>query len=100
MIEIRIVVKNPRADILGIKEAMAYYCEAYGDIKLISVSEIKEPDGQMSLWKETTGWREKTVNIDGPACRECPRCHKVRAVDNFCSACGAELMKIGGGTYE
>lgn len=99
MIEIRIVVKNPRADILGIKEALAYYCEAYGDIKLISVSEIKEPDGQMSLWKEAAGWREKTVNIDGPACRECPRCHKVRAVDNFCSACGAELGGQNDGFY-
>lgn len=29
---------NPKADLLAVKEALAYYCEDYGDIKLISIT--------------------------------------------------------------
>lgn len=49
-VEIRVLVKDPRADIQAIKEALAYYCEAYGDIKLLSVKPIEET--QESLWSK------------------------------------------------
>lgn len=48
-VEIRVLLTDPRADVLAIKEALAYYCEAYGDIKLLSVKPIEEK--QESLWR-------------------------------------------------
>lgn len=33
---------NPRADLLAVKEALACYCERYGDLKLISIT-AQEP---------------------------------------------------------
>ena len=47
-IEIRVLLKDPKADVQAIKEALAYYCEAYGDIKLLTVKPIEEK--QESLW--------------------------------------------------
>ena len=47
-IEIRVLLKDPKADVQAVKEALAYYCEAYGDIKLLSVKAIEEK--QESLW--------------------------------------------------
>lgn len=47
-IEIRVLLKDPKADVQAIKEALAYYCEAYGDIKLLTVKAIEEK--QESLW--------------------------------------------------
>lgn len=47
-IEIRILLKDPKADVQAVKEALAYYCEAYGDIKLLQVKPIEGK--QESLW--------------------------------------------------
>lgn len=47
-IEIRVLLKDPRADVQAVKEALAYYCEAYGDIKLLQVKPVEEK--QESLW--------------------------------------------------
>jgi len=41
MLEIRIKLNNEQADVIGIKEALAYMCEQLGDIALIDVAEIK-----------------------------------------------------------
>lgn len=35
---ITIQLKDPRADLLAVKEALAYYCERYGDLTLVSVT--------------------------------------------------------------
>ena len=43
-------LKNPNADILAVKEALAYDLEKYGDLSLVSISE--EQQTQVSLWKE------------------------------------------------
>ena len=43
-------LKNPNADILAVKEALAYDLEKYGDLSLVSISE--EQQKQVSLWKE------------------------------------------------
>lgn len=43
-------LKNPRADLLAVKEALAYDLEKYGDLSLVSISE--EQQTQVSLWKE------------------------------------------------
>ena len=43
-------LKNPNADLLAVKEAMAYDLEKYGDLSLVSISE--EQQTQVSLWKE------------------------------------------------
>ena len=43
-------LKNPNADILAVKEALAYDLEKYGDLSLVSISE--EQQKQESLWKE------------------------------------------------
>lgn len=85
MLEIRVALTDETADIIGAKENLAFCCESFGNIKMISVEEIKPADRQISLW---TGSR---VEIDGNVCQECPKCHKIRVVDRFCSACGAEL---------
>lgn len=59
-VKIQVVLKYPRADVLAIKEALAYYCEAYGDIVLVSVEPIEEE--QESLWRK--GSREQTQKLD------------------------------------
>ena len=43
-------LKNPNADLLAVKEALAYDLEKYGDLSLVSISE--EQQKQLSLWKE------------------------------------------------
>lgn len=43
-------LKNPSADLLSVKEALAYDLEKYGDLSLVSISE--EQQKQVSLWKE------------------------------------------------
>ena len=43
-------LKNPNADLLAVKEALAYDMEKYGDLSLVSISE--EQQTQVSLWKE------------------------------------------------
>lgn len=43
-------LKNPSADLLAVKEALAYDLEKYGDLSLVSISE--EQQKQASLWKE------------------------------------------------
>lgn len=43
-------LKNPNADLLAVKEALAYDLEKYGDLSLVSISE--EQQKQASLWKE------------------------------------------------
>lgn len=43
-------LKNPRADLLAVKEALAYDLEKYGDLSLVSITE--EQQKQESLWKE------------------------------------------------
>ena len=43
-------LKNPSADLLAVKEALAYDLEKYGDLSLASISE--EQQKQLSLWKE------------------------------------------------
>ena len=43
-------LKNPSADLLAVKEALAYDLEKYGDLTLVSISE--EQQTQVSLWKE------------------------------------------------
>ena len=43
-------LKNPNADLLSVKEALAYDLEKYGDLSLVSISE--EQQKQVSLWKE------------------------------------------------
>ena len=43
-------LKNPNADLLAVKEALAYDLEKYGDLSLVSISE--EQQKQVSLWKE------------------------------------------------
>ena len=43
-------LKNPSADLLAVKEALAYDLEKYGDLSLVSISE--EQQKQVSLWKE------------------------------------------------
>lgn len=43
-------LKNPSADLLAVKEALAYDLEKYGDLSLVSISE--EQQTQVSLWKE------------------------------------------------
>lgn len=55
-VKIQILLKDPRADILAIKEALAYYCEAYGDIRLISVEDTETRNiEQESLWGRNGG---------------------------------------------
>ena len=43
-------LKNPSADLLAVKESLAYDLEKYGDLSLVSISE--EQQTQVSLWKE------------------------------------------------
>ena len=43
-------LENPNADLLSVKEALAYDLEKYGDLSLVSISE--EQQKQVSLWKE------------------------------------------------
>ena len=43
-------LKNPNADLLAVKEALAYDLEKYGDLSLVSISE--EQQKQISLWEE------------------------------------------------
>ena len=43
-------IKNPNAELLAVKEALAYDLEKYGDLSLVSISE--EQQKQVSLWKE------------------------------------------------
>ena len=43
-------LKNPNAELLAVKEALAYDLEKYGDLSLVSISE--EQQKQVSLWKE------------------------------------------------
>ena len=43
-------LKNPNADLLAVKEALAYDLEKYGDLSMVSISE--EQQKQVSLWKE------------------------------------------------
>lgn len=43
-------LKNPNADLLAVKEALAYDLEKYGDLSLVSITE--EQQKQESLWKE------------------------------------------------
>lgn len=43
-------LENPNADLLSVKEALAYDLEKYGDLSLVSISE--EQQKQISLWKE------------------------------------------------
>ena len=43
-------LKNPNADLLAVKEGLAYDLEKYGDLSLVSISE--EQQTQVSLWKE------------------------------------------------
>ena len=43
-------LKNPNADLLAVKEALAYDLEKYGDLSLVSISE--EQQTQVSMWKE------------------------------------------------
>lgn len=43
-------LENPSADLLSVKEALAYDLEKYGDLSLVSISE--EQQTQVSLWKE------------------------------------------------
>ena len=37
---VSVEITNSRTDTLAIKEALAYYCEQYGDILLVHVEEI------------------------------------------------------------
>lgn len=64
MIEIKLSLTDETADIIGIKECISYCCENLGNIKLISVEEIKQPDGQLSLWGEQK-WTTKNVDSRG-----------------------------------
>jgi len=41
MLEIRIKLNNEQADVIGVKETLAYICENLGDVALIDVAEIK-----------------------------------------------------------
>lgn len=36
-------------------------------------------------------WIGEQVEIGGSMCMECNRCHKIRAVDDYCSSCGARM---------
>lgn len=47
-LELRVRLKDPMADVQAVKEALAYYCEQYGDLALISVEAVEER--QESLW--------------------------------------------------
>ena len=47
-LELRVRLKDPRADVQAVKEALAYYFEQYGDLALISVEAVEER--QESLW--------------------------------------------------
>ena len=39
---VSIEITDPRADTLAVKEALAYYCEQYGDIRMVRVEEVME----------------------------------------------------------
>ena len=36
-------------------------------------------------------WIGEPVDIGGSTAMECSECHKVRVVDDYCSACGAKM---------
>lgn len=36
-------------------------------------------------------WMGEPVDIGGNTAMECSECHKVRVVDDYCSACGAKM---------
>lgn len=36
-------------------------------------------------------WFGEPVDIGGSTAMECSECHKVRVVDDYCSACGAKM---------
>ncbi len=44
---------NPTAELQAIKEALAYYCEGYGDLSLITITAQQAP--QESLWAPKKG---------------------------------------------
>jgi len=48
VLEIRIRIKDETIDVIGFKDAFAYFVEQWGDIMLIDVAEIK-PE-QMNLF--------------------------------------------------
>ena len=48
MITITLKIKDPHADIQAVKEALAYYCEQYGDLEIIDVRE-ERMEKQMSI---------------------------------------------------
>jgi hypothetical protein len=45
---ITVGVSDPRQEIQAVKEAVACYCEQFGDLELVSVSVIR--DKQETLW--------------------------------------------------
>ena len=48
MLTITVKIKDPHADIQAVKEALAYYCERYGDLQLIDVRE-ERTEKQMEI---------------------------------------------------
>ena len=48
MLTITLKIKDPHADIQAVKEALAYYCEQYGDLEIIDVRE-ERTEKQMSI---------------------------------------------------
>lgn len=47
---ITLCLDNPAADLQAVKEALAYDCEKYGDLSLISIQAKEEP--QETLWRK------------------------------------------------
>lgn len=48
---IEIEVTNKRADIHGMKEDLAMYCEVYGDMRLVKVEDDSQFQGmQLRIW--------------------------------------------------
>lgn len=56
---ITVGLTNPRADIEAVKEALAYYCEQYGDLGLIAVSASN--DMNETPWARSQGERNTTT---------------------------------------
>ena len=51
MTRIVVQVERPGTDLLAVKEALAMYCEQFGDIRLVDVQEEQPPQGrQMKIW--------------------------------------------------
>lgn len=48
------------------------------------------PTGEMAPVRHGR-WVGEEVDLDGHTAMECSRCHRVRIIDDYCSACGAKM---------